>query len=394
MTVAALALGASATAASPAATVHRAPKLRKAPTISGKSEVGAALLAHPGRWAGANSLGFRWERCNRQGAACKTIRHTKSGRPNSGRTYQLSSADRSHRIRVVVTARNRWGHDAATSRATGVIAAAGALGGTSTSPGGSSPGGTAPGGGGSSPGGGSVDYFATVPSSQTGAPPAGIPRSDATCAAAVQPAAEVVPQNATANHTVPSSPSDVDWGTALNYWTKWVNDYRNAVTGGYTGTTDEILQWVSCKWGIDVNLIRADAWVESRWVQSLVAGGCGSGASEGEGSYGILQVTSKDCSGDWVIGGWPYVQDDTALDADIWGARLRACFDGAFYNGGSWLYNGQTIAQVIAQNGEDYAMWGCIGSWYSGHWYDSGAQSYIATVQSAYASEPWRSLGS
>ena len=95
-----------------------------------------------------------------------------------------------------------------------------------------------------------------------------------------------------------------------------------------------------------------------------------------------------------MIGGWPYVQNDTALDADIWGARLRACYDGAFYtNGSSWLYNGQTMAQVIAQHGDSYALWGCIGSWYSGQWYDSGAQSYIATVQSDYASQPWRSLG-
>ena len=371
--------------------------LRRSPTISGPTAVGDALLGHAGRWASANSLGFRWERCNGKGAACRAIRTSKGARAASGRTYRLSRADRGHRIRLVVTARNRWGTDTATSRATAVIGAAGAPG-SSSSPspggGGTSPGGASPGGGGTSPGGGSVDYFATVPSSQTGTPPAGIPRSDATCAAEVQPDAEVVSKNTTANHTVPSSPSDVNWGTALNYWTKWVDDYRDAVTGDYTGTTDEILQWVSCKWGIDVNLIRADAWVESRWVQSLVAGGCGSGASEGEGSYGILQVTSEDCSGGWVIGGWPYVQNDTALDADIWGARLRACYDGAFYtNGSSWLYNGQTMAQVIAQHGDSYALWGCIGSWYSGQWYDSGAQSYIATVQSDYASQPWRSLG-
>ena len=274
-----------------------------------------------------------------------------------------------------------------------MIAAAGAPG-SSSSPtpggGGALPGGTGPGGTG--PGGASVNYFATVPSSEAESPPAGIPRPDATCAVAVDPQAEVRPQNTTANNTVPPSSSSVDWGTALNDWTKFVNDDRAKVTGDYTGTTGDILQWVSCKWGIDVNLVRADAWIESNWIQSTEGDTCSPSVAD-EGSFGILQVKNKDCSGGWVHGGWPYTQNDTALDADYWGARMRACFDGAFYNGGSWLYNGQTIAQGIATHGEDYALWGCIGSWFSGQWYDSGAESYIAKVQSAYASQPWLSLG-
>jgi hypothetical protein len=207
----------------------------------------------------------------------------------------------------------------------------------------------------------------------------------------VQPAAEVRPQNTTANNSVPSDPSAISWSAGLDGWTYFVDD-RNFVTGDYTGTTDEILQWVSCKWGIDVNLVRADAWVESNWIQSTVGDNCG---TPGEASYGILQVKNEDCSGEPIGGGWPYTQDDTALDADYWGARLRACYDGAFYeDGSSWLYNGQTIAQVIAQSGQAYALWGCIGSWYSGDWYDSGAQSYISSVQAAYSSQPWLSLAS
>ena len=175
----------------------------------------------------------------------------------------------------------------------------------------------------------------------------------------------------------------------MDYWTDFIAD-RNQVTGHFVGTTDEILQWVACKWGIDENIVRADAVVESYWVQATVGDNCG---VAGEASYGILQVKNADCSGRVVHGGWPSTQDDTALDADYWGARLRACFDGAFYDGGSWLYNGQTIAQVIAQHGQDYALWGCIGSWYSGSWYDSGAQNYIATVQGDYESKPWLSPG-
>ena len=201
--------------------------------------------------------------------------------------------------------------------------------------------------------------------------------------------AENRPQNATANHTKPANPAAINWGTALTYWSKFIAD-RNHVTGNYTGTTDEILQWVACKWGIDENLVRADAVVESDWTQSTVGDNCG---VAGEASYGILQVKNKDCSGNWVHGGWSATQTDTALDADYWGARLRACFDGAFYDGGQWLYNGQTIAQVIAAHGQDYALWGCVGSWYAGDWYSSAAQGYISKVQADDASKPWLKSG-
>ena len=66
--------------------------------------------------------------------------------------------------------------------------------------------------------------------------------------------AENRPQNTTANHSVPSDPSAINWGNALDYWTKFTAD-RNQVTGNYTGTTDEILQWVACKWGIDEDVV-------------------------------------------------------------------------------------------------------------------------------------------
>jgi len=232
-------------------------------------------------------------------------------------------------------------------------------------------------------------YFSTVPSSETGLPPAGIPRPDATCAAEVTPAPENRPQNTTANHSVPSDPAAIPWNPSLDYWTDFIAD-RNRITGDFVGTTDEILQWVACKWGIDEDIVRADAVIESYWDQSTVGDNCG---VAGEASYGILQVKNEDCSGTSIHGGWPYTQDDTALDADYWGARLRACYDGAFYNGGQWLYDGQTIAQVISAHGQDYALWGCIGSWFSGSWYDSGAQSYIAKVQSDYESKPWLKPG-
>src|SRR6266481_4494155 len=41
----------------------------------------------------------------------------------------------------------------------------------------------------------------------------------------------------------------------------------------------------------------------------------------------------------------------------------------------------------------DQMMWGCVGWWYSGHWYDSGALNYISEVQGYLATQMWRQSG-
>ena len=54
------------------------------------------------------------------------------------------------------------------------------------------------------------------------------------------------------------------------------------VTGNFTGTTDEIIQWAACKWGIDEDIVRAQTAMESWWHQSTVG-------DNGE-SFGLMQV--------------------------------------------------------------------------------------------------------
>ena len=54
------------------------------------------------------------------------------------------------------------------------------------------------------------------------------------------------------------------------------------VTGNFTGTTDEIIQWAACKWGFDEDLIRAQTAKESWWFQSSVG-------DNGE-SFGLMQM--------------------------------------------------------------------------------------------------------
>ena len=91
--------------------------------------------------------------------------------------------------------------------------------------------------------------------------------SDAQCAAAVRPANEIRPDNAGYNATRGS--------TQQSGW-------FSRVTGNFTGTTDQIIQWAACKWGIDEDIVRAQAAKESAWHQDAAGdwttGSCAPGA--------------------------------------------------------------------------------------------------------------------
>jgi Bacterial Ig domain/Chitobiase/beta-hexosaminidase C-terminal domain/Transglycosylase SLT domain len=227
----------------------------------------------------------------------------------------------------------------------------------------------------------SPGYFSTLPS-QVG----GLPKSDSYCAANVTTSTwEPRTDNYTANHSVPSSLSLIPWGSEMNYWVHWIAK-RNLVTGNYKGTTNQIIQWAACKWGMDENLLRAVAVQESDWHESMVGDICG---PVGEASYGLFQIKNKYCNGSWAWGGYDYSAKNTAFNGDFYAAYIRSCLDNDFYDGGSWLYGGKTIAQIISTNGFDYVVWGCVGSWFSGRWYDSGAKTYISSVQNHLANKDW-----
>jgi hypothetical protein len=228
----------------------------------------------------------------------------------------------------------------------------------------------------------------TVPSPGDGSMPAGLPVADSVCAAQVISAAENRPKNQTANHTMPANNGqNVKWGSDATDYPKF-GQYQWLVTGHFTGTTDEILQWAACKWGINPDLLRADAEQESDWNQGSIGdqNHCGSTPN---GSWGILQVMDA-CNGSSVLGGYPDTYTSTALDADYTAYHDRACFDGVFTG---YLPSSGTMSQWIAANGQDSGFWGCVGQWFSGGWYDSGAKSYIASVQNYYKSKDWLKTG-
>lgn len=183
--------------------------------------------------------------------------------------------------------------------------------------------------------------------------------SDATCASQVRPAPERRADNVTANHTFSN-------GTGTK-----PNPRYDRVTGNFQGTTDEIMQWGACKWGIDEDYVRAQAVVESYWHQNAIG-------DNGE-SYGLLQVRRP-------YWGWafPGAEFSSAYNVDAALAARRACFEGD----DTWL---NTV-----ERGRDYAagdIAGCMGMWFSGRWYTDPAVQYISAWQDALSQHVWTSPG-
>ena len=56
------------------------------------------------------------------------------------------------------------------------------------------------------------------------------------------------PENFTANRRTPTWPVSVR--THPDFNSTYQAKFRPRINGDFTGTTDEIIQWASCKWGI------------------------------------------------------------------------------------------------------------------------------------------------
>jgi autotransporter family porin len=166
--------------------------------------------------------------------------------------------------------------------------------------------------------------------------------SGAECAARVRSAAEVRPENAASNATRGSRAN-------ANTDPSWSGFSR--VDGDFAGTTDEIIQWAACKWGIDEDIARAQVIKESYWYQN------GPPGDNGE-SWGLGQVRV------------PYHQSafqysvnartSSAYNLDYTYAIWRGCYEGVF----TWF---NTVERNRTYQSGD--VWGCVGAWFSGRWY-------------------------
>ena len=218
--------------------------------------------------------------------------------------------------------------------------------------------------------------------------------SESDCSARIRPTAEIRSSiNSTYNNRR---------GTGGNY------KYPR-VTGNQIGTTDELIQWTSCKWGMDEDLLRAQAVQESYWFQNAIgdftsdSNACSPVFPIGNypSQYGGDPAHNGQCpeSNGIMQARWSYHQPayysgepnapenltnnviySTAYNLDYYGAVWRNCFDG----GDGWLND--------YERGEQYRAgdaFGCQGMWFSGRWKTLPAMQYISAVQSHLANKTW-----
>jgi hypothetical protein len=228
-----------------------------------------------------------------------------------------------------------------------------------------------------------------------------VPLSDAQAAALVVSAAENRPNNATANHYRPSS---VDLSAFLNnekdlYGISPVQDnpYFQYVTGGFSGTTDEIIQWGAAKWGIPADWLRAEYVHESYWNQSqlgdltsvanpvLYPVQCRATGNRVYQSLGITQVKwNHPDANDAGMGTEPLRWKSTAFNVDYQAARVRFYFDNAQGKRSAW---GDGTYKSCNN-------WLSIGGWFNPYpWNNSGQQSYVQSVQGTLANRTWAKGG-
>ncbi|HEY6408581.1 MAG TPA: hypothetical protein VIY29_14035 [Ktedonobacteraceae bacterium] len=239
---------------------------------------------------------------------------------------------------------------------------------------------------------------ATLATNNTGnftiLPPGAILPTEAQCASRIHLSSrEPRPDNYAANHRIPAAQQIAGmeaWNASIGYDPR-ADSLRKQIAGNYTGTTDEILQWTACKWGIDVNIVRAEAVTESYWHQSqkgdltTAQSQCPPGTWTGSNcyqSYGILQIKYIYNKGEW-----PMSRDDTAFSAEYMYGVIRACYEGWT----TYLSNRTPLPGYPHYHAGD--IWGCVGRWFSGGWYDQGAINYINVVKTQYANKIWLKSG-
>jgi hypothetical protein len=233
--------------------------------------------------------------------------------------------------------------------------------------------------------GGEAAKFVTLP------PGSPLP-SGAQCAARVRRSSwEARPENSAANHRFPSADELARMHSSVRNGGVPTRFFAR-VDGNFSGTTDEIIQWGACKWGFDEDLVRAIATDESHWRQADVGDWttdtsfCPPGTISGNGcyqSYGLLQIKHRSFPGTW-----PMSRESTAFNVDYKLAYQRACMEG----GNEWLRKDVPLPGFPSYpNGSgEQMLWGCVGDWYSGEWYDAKALTYIQRVREELAKRGWR----
>ena len=157
--------------------------------------------------------------------------------------------------------------------------------------------------------------------------------------------------------------------------------------GNFTGTTDEIIQWAACKWGIDEDVARAQVAKESWWDMTVA----GDRNSDQNSCHPELRTNGPDCPESVRLMQVRYLYHleafadsnairSSAYNVDYGYAVWRDCYEGNL----GWLND--------VDRGATYAggdLEGCLGVWFSGRWYAPDAKTYIAAVKDLQRQRIW-----
>lgn len=183
-------------------------------------------------------------------------------------------------------------------------------------------------------------------------------------------------QNWGPNHRTPSDWELRDFFNNNQWWGDCGERLKRNVTGNFTGSTNEIIQWAAYKWGIDEDILRSVAVVESWWRQGTAADWDHNGNPD---SWGLMQIRRSVHRGTY-----PLTSYSTAFAVDYYGFILRYYYDGC----AGWLNE--------VDRGWNYGagdMWGAVGVHYSGRWHTWAAHSYTDYVQRVYNEKTWERFG-
>ncbi len=226
---------------------------------------------------------------------------------------------------------------------------------------------------------------------------ASAPLADVQAAGRVARAAEIRPENGAANRYRPSAAeleafhaSRFGAGPNAGKVADVLIPQRRHVTGAFTGTTDEILQWAAHKWGIPEDVLRAVAHQESTWRQATLGDRskvsdvrayprqARISATEVYESMGLMQIKWR-ADGSLNPGTEPLRWKSTAFNVDYYGALIRFYFDGS---ADPWF---SSTSSYGAGQG-----WESIGAWYQPTpWRNSGQLAYIEKVKAKVAKRTW-----
>jgi hypothetical protein len=250
--------------------------------------------------------------------------------------------------------------------------------------------------------------------------------------------------NTAFNAQVPTQ-AELSSFAANGYTFSPVPDYSQfqRITGAYpsvhggTPSTDMILRFAACKYGIDEDVVRAQAWQEGWWRQAS-AGDIRTGSGYCiQGSFSALYNTAISlvdgntipavpggCYQSWSTNQtkvfyewmtWPEIKDSTTFAAEYRDATQRTCMNGGYRqympssymtdvnnylanpngtdpNASDWdAYPALSSEPAFAPTYANRVMWGCIGTHYAGFdWLDSNSLPYILDVQGNEACKRWR----